>query len=176
MSIITQSGPLKSWWLVGWMLRFFEMTQQYTGKSNTNNSIQPTMYRLIPHSHAHADRTFHSGDGYQRKKSLCVFFKRGYKLNKSIVVINPKERQAIVKQNGLCFNTLVQHKAAWNSLVEDVGNNKISVSTFPPNTYHLKMHCHNQTPTNLVLTMMAPTYVTVDYLRILASACKDCNC
>ena len=43
---------------------------------------------------------------------MCTFCKGNHKANNCNVVVDPKERLAIVKWDNLCFNCLAQHKAS----------------------------------------------------------------
>ena len=84
------------------------MNQQYTGKFSIDICAQPTTGSF----QTATDATFHSQDGHQWKEPVCVFCKGAHKVNKCNVTTDLKERPAIVRWDGLCFNCLAQHKAS----------------------------------------------------------------
>ena len=75
------------------ILTIFEISQQYTGKFSIDDHAQPTTSSF----HTATDTVFHSQDGRPWKEPVCVFCKGAHKGEKCNVVIDPKERLAIVK-------------------------------------------------------------------------------
>ena len=57
----------------------------------------------------HTDGVPHPRNSQQRKQTECTFCKGNHKTNSCNVIVDPKERLAIVKWDGLC---LARHKAS----------------------------------------------------------------
>jgi len=98
---IIMSGLLKE-------IQILDMSQQHSGRPVMHDSIPPPTASF----QTHVDKFSHPWDGQQRKHSECPFCKRNHKANNCDVVIDPKQRLAIVKRDNLCFNSLAQHKAS----------------------------------------------------------------
>ena len=78
------------------------MSQQYSGKPGMcGGTPLPTASFST-----HIDRVSHSYNSQQRKQTECVFCIGNHIDNSCSVIVDPKERLAIVKQDGLCFNCL----------------------------------------------------------------------
>ena len=89
-------------------IQIFEMSQQFNGKHSSHDSALPTTGSF----HTATNRVHHHNDRHQRKEPVCTFCRGGHKPTKCNVVVNPKERLAIVKREGLCFNCFTRHKAS----------------------------------------------------------------
>ena len=89
-------------------IQIFEMSQQFNGKPASYDGMLPTTGSF----YTATNRIHHHSDGRQRKEPVCTFCRGGHKPTKCNVVVNPKERLAIVKREGLCFNCLARHKAS----------------------------------------------------------------
>ena len=84
------------------------MSHQYTGKPGVHGSIPSPTASFS----THIDRVTQSRNSQQRKQTECVFCKGNHKANSCNVIVDPKERLAIVRRDNLCFNCLARHKAS----------------------------------------------------------------
>ena len=84
------------------------MSQQHSGRPSMHDSTPPPTASF----NTRIDKFPHPRDSQQKKLPECPFCKRSHKANNCDVVVDPKQRLAIVKQDNLCFNCLAQHKAS----------------------------------------------------------------
>ena len=90
-------------------IRILDMSQQHSGTPSMRDSTPPPTASF----HTHTDRASHSrSSSQQRKQPVCTFCKGNHKANNCNLIVDPKERLAIVKRDNLCFNCLGQHKAS----------------------------------------------------------------
>ena len=89
-------------------IQILDMSHQYSGRPSMHDSILPPTASF----YTHTDRASHSRNSQQRKQPVCTFCKGNHKANNCNVIVDPKERLAIVKRDNLCFNCLAQHKAS----------------------------------------------------------------
>ena len=108
-------------------IQILDISQQYSEK--------PGMHDSLPHPTAsfyiHADKGSHIHVSLQKKQPTCTFCKGNHKANNYNVVVNPKERLAVMKHNNLCFKLSCKSQGIPGLLASNVRNVTTPVSASP---------------------------------------------
>ena len=89
-------------------IQILDMSHQYTGKPSMHGNTPPPTASFSTYT----DRVSQPRSSQQRRQVECTFCKGNHKANSCTMIVDPKERLAIVKRDNLCFNCLARHKAS----------------------------------------------------------------